>query len=148
MQGNIVGMNTGRDMCQTQLQALIWQKPCSRVDAVWVLQEETAPAPAQSFCFVLVSIPCPWTECGCGIAAGTASELGTTGPRAGHHWAQSWAMFTPRTGSEELDRRGMYVCACAALLHTHSKCCFPRANKLNLAAEGRWCLRSLHQAEK
>lgn len=136
MQGNIVGMNTGRDMCQTQLQALIWQKPCLRVDAVWVLREETAPAPAQSFCFVLVSIPCPRTECGCDIPAGTASELGTTEPRAGQcsHLAPAARNLTEGVCT--------YVHVLLCCIRTQS------ANKLNLAAEGRWCLRSLHQAEK
>ena len=40
--------------------------------------------------------------------------------------------------------------ACAALLRARAKCRehLPGAGKLNLAAEGRWCLLSSHQAEK
>lgn len=151
-QGNIVGMNTGGDVCQTQLQVLVWQKPCFRVDAVylsvWVLWGEMAPAPAQS----CVDLPLLRTS---GHPMSLERQSMAAASHLGLH--QSWVLLGSVQGNDHTlhwqcgawQEKG-YVCACGALLHTHSKCCecFPRANKLNLAAEGRWCLLSLHQAEK
>lgn len=60
-------------------------------------------------------------------------------------------MITSHIGSMGLTGEGKgHVCSRAALLHVHKKCLerFPCAKKLNLAAEGRWCLLSSHQAEK